>query len=51
LRLAYWNADGVCGRKLELKQFLGEHSVDICLPNETQLETGRALRFANYVCL
>jgi hypothetical protein len=41
LRLAYWNADGVCGKKLELDQFL---------LNETHLESSRAFRFANYVC-
>jgi hypothetical protein len=29
LRLAYYNADGVRGRKLELEQFLSEHGVDI----------------------
>jgi hypothetical protein len=46
LRLAYWNADGVRGRKLELEQFLSEHGVDVCLLNET-LEPGRALRLAN----
>jgi exonuclease III len=50
LRLAYWNADGVRGRKLELEQFLSEHGVDICPLNQTHLESGRALRFANYVC-
>jgi hypothetical protein len=50
LRLAYWNADGICDRKLELEQFLSKHGVDICLLNETHLESGRALRFANYVC-
>jgi exonuclease III len=50
LRLAYWNADGFRGRKLELEQFLSEHFVDICLLNETHLESGRALRIANYVC-
>jgi hypothetical protein len=50
LRLAWWNADGVRGRKLELEQFLSEHGVDICLLNETHLEAGRALKFANYVC-
>jgi hypothetical protein len=50
LRLAYWNADGIRGRKVELEQFLSEHGVDICLLNETHLESGRALRFANYVC-
>jgi hypothetical protein len=50
LRLARWNGDGVRGRKLELEQFLSEHGVDICLLNETELEAGRPLRFANYVC-
>jgi exonuclease III len=49
LRLAYWNSDGVRGRKLELEQFLSEHSVDMCLLNETHLESVRVLRFANYV--
>jgi hypothetical protein len=50
LRLVYWNADGVRGRKLDLEQFLSEHGFHICLLNETHLESGRALRFANYVC-
>jgi hypothetical protein len=43
-------ASGVRGRKLELKQFLSEHGVDICLLNETHLKSDQALRFANYVC-
>jgi hypothetical protein len=50
LRLPYWNAAGIRGRKLELDQFLGEHGVDICLLNETQLESDRPFRLANYVC-
>jgi exonuclease III len=50
LWLACWKADGVRGRKLELEHFLSENSVDICLLNETHLESGRALSFANYVC-
>jgi hypothetical protein len=50
LRLACWNADGVRGKKQELEQFIGEHGVDFCLRNETYLEAGRALRFANYFC-
>jgi exonuclease III len=50
LRLACWNADCVRGRKLQLEQFLSENGVDICLLNETHLETKRALTFANYVC-
>jgi hypothetical protein len=31
LRLAYWNANGVRGRKLELKNFINQHGVDISL--------------------
>jgi exonuclease III len=50
MRLAFWNADGVRSRQLEMEQFLSEHGVDICLLNETHLESGRALRFAKYVC-
>jgi hypothetical protein len=50
LRLAYWNADGIRGRKLELDQFLSEHGVDICLLNETHLESDRPFRLVNYVC-
>jgi hypothetical protein len=50
LRLVYWNADGIRGRKLELDQFLSEHGVDICLLNETHLESDRPFRLANYVC-
>jgi hypothetical protein len=50
LLLACCNAHGVGGRKLELEQFISEHDVDICLLNETHLESGRALRVANYVC-
>jgi endonuclease/exonuclease/phosphatase family metal-dependent hydrolase len=42
--------DGVRGRKLELERFLSEHSVVVCLLNETLLESGKALRFAKYVC-
>jgi hypothetical protein len=35
LRLAFWNADGVRGRKIELDHFLAQHGVDVCLLNET----------------
>jgi hypothetical protein len=48
--LACWNADGVCGRRLELEELLSERGVDICLLNETHFEPGRALSFANYFC-
>jgi len=44
------DADGVSGRKLELKNFLKQHSVDICLLSETFLSPGQAFRLANYVC-
>jgi len=29
LLLACWNAEGVCGRKLELEHFLNQYDVDI----------------------
>jgi hypothetical protein len=35
LRLAFWNADGVRGRRIELNHFLVQHGVDVCLLNET----------------
>jgi exonuclease III len=50
LRLAFWNANGVRGRKIELDYFLAQHGVDVCLLNETHLDPGQAFRFANYVC-
>jgi hypothetical protein len=37
LRLAYWNVEGVRGRKVELDQFLSEYGVDICLLNKTHV--------------
>jgi hypothetical protein len=49
-RLAFWNAYGVRGRKIELDYFLAQHGVDGCLLNETHLDPGQAFRFANYVC-
>jgi hypothetical protein len=50
LRHAYWNADGVWGRKLELEHFLCQHGVDVCLLSETYLNECQAFRLANYVC-
>jgi len=50
VRLACLDADGVRGRKLELEYFLSDHSIDIYFLNETHLEPGRALSFANRVC-
>ena len=37
------------GRKLQLKHFLNQHDVDICLLNETFLKNVEAIRLANYV--
>jgi hypothetical protein len=34
---------------MELEHFLSEHGVDICHLKETHLESGRALKFPNYV--
>jgi hypothetical protein len=50
VRPAGWNSDGVRSRKLKLEQFLSEHGIDICLLNETHLESGSSLKFLNYVC-
>jgi len=50
LCLACWNADKVRGRKLELENFLSQHSVDICLLSETFLNPGQAFRLSNFVC-
>ena len=50
LRLAWWNADGVRGRKLEMEHFLSQHGVDICLLSETFLNHEQTFRLANYVC-
>jgi hypothetical protein len=33
-----------------LEQFISEYGVDIFLLNRTHVESGRALRFTNYVC-
>jgi hypothetical protein len=49
LRLAFWKANGVRGRKIQLDPFLAQHGVDVCLTNETHLDSGQASRFANYV--
>jgi hypothetical protein len=40
LRFAFWNADGVRGKKIELDHFLAQHGVDVCLLNETHLDPG-----------
>lgn len=46
LRLAFWNADRVHGRRMELDHFLGHHAVDV---SGTHLGPGQASRFANYI--
>jgi hypothetical protein len=50
LRIAFWNANGVRGSKIELDYFLAQHGVEVCLLNETHVDPGQAFRFANYVC-
>ena len=40
----------MCSRKLEYEHFHSQHSVDICLLNETFLNPGQDFRLANYVC-
>jgi Exonuclease III len=50
LRPAYWNANSIRSKKLELVQFLLDHGIDICHINETHLMPGQEFRLANYVC-
>jgi len=50
LRLACRKAEGVRGTKLELKHFLNQRGVDVCLLNETFFNPGKDIRLANYVC-
>ena len=50
LRIAFWNADGVRGRNLEMENFLSQHGVEIFLLSETFLNPGQAFRLANYIC-
>ena len=42
LRVAFWNADGVRGTRIELGYLLCQHGVDFCLLNETHLDPGQA---------
>jgi len=46
LWLAYLNADGVHGWKLELGYTLGQHGIDICLFTYTRLKSGEAFLMA-----
>ena len=43
-----WNADRVCGIRLELQHFLIQHGVDICLLSEIFISPGQALQLDNY---
>jgi hypothetical protein len=40
VRLAFWNADGIRGKKFGMDHFLAQHGVDVCLLNETHLDPG-----------
>jgi hypothetical protein len=50
LRLAYWNVEGVSSKNVEPEQLLCEHGDDICVQNETCLQSILAMRFTNHVC-
>ena len=49
LRIDCRTADGQRVRNLELKHFLSQHGVDVCLLSETFVNTGQAFRLANHV--
>ena len=47
LWLAYWNANSIHNKKLELVQFLSNHGINICLINETNLVPGQDFQMPN----
>jgi len=51
LRLACWNAELLCGRKLKLEHFINQQCVYICLLSEIFRNPGQAFWLPSYVCL
>lgn len=48
LKLCYWNADGISGKKNELKAFLQEEQIDVLLIGEIWLNVGYTFKLPNY---
>lgn len=50
LKIAYWNAQSLLQKKLELQNFMYQHNIDIMLVGETYLKPTKNLKIANYTC-
>lgn len=48
LQMAFWNANALFNRKLELGFFVTRYDLDVVLVNETHLREGDIARMANY---
>lgn len=48
IKIAYWNANGLADKKLELKEFLLRKEIDIMLIGETWLKSCHNFKIPNY---
>ena len=48
LRIAYWNANSILDKRLELTDFLFKNNIDILLVNETHLQPGKKFFIPSY---
>lgn len=48
--IAYWNANGVSNKKIELEHFLKEKNIDVMIIVETFLKPGQRFNVNNYSC-
>lgn len=48
IRLAYWNANGLENKKLELKEFMSRKEIDVMLIGETWLKDCKKFKIPNY---
>lgn len=48
LRICHWNAHGCNKKKAELQSFLIDHSIDICLLNETLITENKTFKIPGY---
>lgn len=48
MQVAFWNANGLRSKKLQLQEFAERHKLDAILVNETHLRQGDKVRIPNY---
>jgi len=48
LKLAVWNANGLCQRALELQPFLQNYDIDVLLVSETHITNGSHITIPDY---